>query len=374
MSLLDKVAQKGTGAKSETFFAELISVNLDPGAGKEPYMTVQHYRTGEVLNVALNPGSNITNLSEGKARPQIVDFTKGKMKTEQRAPDGSKPGGTVRIEGAFYYGKEGIWKARWITGALHTHDEGRVYRMENARVSPLIAHGEKTFRVLSALDAGNAVTVTGAEQFSQAVEAALVSHGNAVVRLFNADGKVSGFSLGLKPQDGVAPETLAAAAVAGNEKVQKYVEALGEGLLAPNETLQVVPQFTLFFGGDAKNHRKLDAIFTEKKTTGTGEEYQASRGYTSVLVTTQFHEGSTDEFVTSVIPETAFAKFSAFGTLDAVTSAPPPAPSAPAEAVSSEMDMDDLPPEMDLGALAEEGGGQATSTARFARPSSLGMG
>ncbi len=338
---VDKIRQalRGKAPSPESFFGKVENYGKSPEGADGVVVAVldkNGLSTGEKRLVVLDPGAEI-QLGEGKERPGIANYAKaGKMHTP--------PGGTLRIESAVQTGA--VWKARWVSGAVHKPDQGSVFTGE-ARVSPLQASqtSGKPYRALDLLHLDGAKRVTSAKELTDAVRAAIleVGAGNAMVR-FTTGAEVLGSLIGGK---GETPEARAESALA-NERLQALTKAVADGEHGDG-LVEVIPARRLFFGGDSAKSPKLDKLFVTTSEDGTK---QTPKGFRSLLVTLQHHPDGA-AFVTGV----AFADgqgFKRYGHASelsngAVASA---GAAAPAPEAAAGDDFDDMP-DVDLAAIVD---------------------
>ncbi len=296
---------KDAGGKNRTehFFGEVVSYDI---AGTPKTVTVKHTETGDVRKVTLNPDAKF-QLKEGMVRPDIQHFAnRGKMQTAV--------GGVIRIEGAFRDAKEGVWKARWLSGAIHSPADGYARAFSEARVGTYQDNGSTTpYRALDVLDSQAAKRVANRAEFDAAIAGAVNTHGGAFIRVLDGDeNKTRAYLLlGGKRDAPLEDRITRACSSESYEKVAAALEHIG-----PKDIVEVVPAKRIMFGADAAKSPKLDAMFTRE---GGGSRYPL--GFGEVLATVHVREDQS-EFVTSALPRSKETVFSRVGNFDLAASAP----------------------------------------------------
>lgn len=336
MSLFDAMKKKDTKAsapKTERFFGEVVGYDV---ASTPNVVTVKHSVTGDVRKVVLDTSIEV-KVGDGQKRPDVADFAKrGKMKTEI--------GGFIRIEGASLDATAGVWKARWITGAVQDPSEGHVATFAEARVGQLRkgANGN-AFRALDVLDGEKTARVADAGALQTAVADAIRSHGGALIRCAQKD---SG-ELGVRT-------IFAGRAEPGVDRVEK---ALADPELAKvtdwiagksaSDVCEVVPLKRHFFGKDAATHPSLDRSFI-----GTSEDGHKTfmKGFTTILASFKKHEDGSAFVSSATAARFGFDRLGKFEPFTDTSPAPAngvtaqaPAPQAPeAAATPASPSIDDV--------------------------------
>jgi len=298
MSIFSKMsgADDGKKAKGERFFGVVKSIDV-PNA----VMDVVDVESGEARKVALDQEAKIT-LGEGRVRPGIADFTKGKMKTEV--------GGTVRVEDALYDKASDTWKARWISSAVHSPEDGAVLVVKAGRVGALVARdGHPPYRALDIL-AGSAAPVTSADELRLALTNAIQSEGNAFLRF--TDGKTESHIHTAVGGRADAPVTERIDRVLSDATTAKWMAAIDAHGKTEGFQFEVIPVKRIYFGADSASKAALDKLFTRIVSDASGNATTVAKGFGELLVTLQNREDGS-QFVTGAITKVAFGPLDRMG-------------------------------------------------------------
>jgi len=345
MSLIQAIRPNSGGRRNTTdsFFGVVKSYHIEDEA--VPYVLVSVVGTDKERRVALNPDTKYNRPNPKYDRPTIADLTKGKMKTAI--------GGTVRIESAYEDRSTKTWLARWVGSALKTPEQGIVRSFDEARVGSLVTKQDgKTYRPLDILHSDRAIPVCSLKELDTAIADAITSSNGAFIRIREPDaaGKSSyeGVFVSGGRADADVQTRIERALGSDNANFKLLRTALAESDAPEGSLVEVVPTHRVFFGSESATQRTLDAIFCGK----LDDNRTYSKGFTDLLATFHYHEGSEDLMCVSAIPKFNPALFSRVGMSfesDGEAGAESVESAASGASGAAESDADDqLPPEMDL--------------------------